>query len=101
VARTGIRRYQKSDNLLIPKRTFQRVVQGIAQEYKTDLRFQSTAILVLHEASECYLVDLLVDAKICAEYSNRSMVMSRDITLALRIRGEGEAGAQRTPRLRP
>jgi histone H3 len=32
------------------------VLRRLAQEYKTDLRFQSTAILALQEASEAYLV---------------------------------------------
>lgn len=51
-----IRRYQKSTELLIRKLPFQRLVREIAQDFKTDLRFQSTAILALQEASEAYLV---------------------------------------------
>uniref|UniRef100_A0A8C5X5L4 Core Histone H2A/H2B/H3 domain-containing protein n=1 Tax=Malurus cyaneus samueli TaxID=2593467 RepID=A0A8C5X5L4_9PASS len=37
---TGIRRYQKSTELLIRKLPFQRLVREIAQDFKTDLRFQ-------------------------------------------------------------
>lgn len=44
VALREIRRYQKSTELLIRKLPFQRLVRGIAQEIKTDLRFQSAAI---------------------------------------------------------
>ncbi len=51
-----IRRYQKSTELLIRKLPFQRLVREIAQDFKTDLRFQSTAILALQEAAEAYLV---------------------------------------------
>merc|ERR1712008_444878 len=36
-----IRRYQKSTELLIRKLPFQRLVREIAQDFKTDLRFQS------------------------------------------------------------
>ena len=42
VALREIRRYQKSTELLIRKLPFQRLVRELAQEYKTDLRFQST-----------------------------------------------------------
>ena len=46
-----IRKYQKSTDLLIRKLPFQRLVREIAQDYKTDLRFQSSAVLALQEAS--------------------------------------------------
>ena len=55
VALREIRKYQKSTELLIRKLPFQRLVGEIAQDFKTDLRFQSTAILALQEASEAYL----------------------------------------------
>ena len=47
VALREIRRYQKSTELLIRKLPFQRLVREIAQEYKSDLRFQSQAVLAL------------------------------------------------------
>jgi len=37
---------------------FQRLVREIAQDFKTDLRFQSSAIGALQEAVEAYLVSL-------------------------------------------
>src|SRR6204780_4773345 len=43
VALREIRRYQKSTDLLIRKLPFQRLVREIAQDFKTDLRFQSAA----------------------------------------------------------
>ena len=52
VALREIRKYQKSTELLIRKLPFQRLVREIAQDFKTDLRFQSSAILALQEASE-------------------------------------------------
>ncbi|KAK6058509.1 core histone H2A/H2B/H3/H4 [Cooperia oncophora] len=54
-----IRRYQKSTELLIRKLPFQRLVREIAQDFKTDLRFQSSAVMALQEASEAYLVGLI------------------------------------------
>ena len=44
VALREIRKYQKSTELLIRKLPFQRLVREIAQDFKTDLRFQSAAI---------------------------------------------------------
>ena len=61
VALREIRRYQKSTELLIRKLPFQRLVREIAQDFKTDLRFQSSAVLALQEASEAYLVGLFED----------------------------------------
>src|SRR5258708_5297185 len=58
VALREIRRYQKSTELLIRKLPFQRLVREVAQDYKTDLRFQSSAVMALQEASEAYLVGL-------------------------------------------
>ena len=51
VALREIRRYQKCTELLIRKLPFQRLVREIAQDFKTDLRFQSSAVMALQEAS--------------------------------------------------
>lgn len=88
VALREIRRYQKSTDLLIRKLPFQRLVREIAQEFKTDLRFQSAAVLALQEAAEAYLVGLFEDSNLCAIHAKRVTVMPRDIQLARRIRGE-------------
>jgi histone H3/H4 len=70
-ARSEIRKYQKSTELLIRKLPFQRLVREIAQDFKTDLRFQSSAILALQEASEAYLVGLFEDTNLCAIHAKR------------------------------
>ena len=88
VALREIRRYQKSTDLLIRKLPFQRLVREIAQDFKNDLRFQSTAILALQEASEAYLVSLFEDTNLCAIHAKRVTIMPKDIQLARRIRGE-------------
>ena len=36
-------------------------------DFKNDLRFQSTAILALQEASEAYLVSLFEDTNLCGK----------------------------------
>ena len=115
VALREIRRYQKSTELLIRKLPFQRLVREIAQDFKTDLRFQSAAIgalqvrapfcksrhayigrnwrftdsfRILQEASEAYLVGLFEDTNLCAIHAKRVTIMPKDIQLARRIRGE-------------
>merc|ERR1711955_85682 len=79
VALREIRRYQKST---------ERLIREIAQDFKTDLRFQSAAIGALQEASEAYLVGLFEDTNLCAIHAKRVTIMPKDIQLARRIRGE-------------
>ncbi|KAL4242099.1 histone H3 [Abortiporus biennis] len=95
VALREIRKYQKSTDLLIRKLPFARVVREIALDMMTDmvdygetgLRWQSSAILALQEATEAYLVHLFEDANLCAIHAKRVTLMQRDIQLARRIRG--------------
>jgi len=95
VALREIRKYQKSTDLLIQKLPFSRVVREIALDMMTDmndyedagLRWQSSAILALQEATEAYLVHLFEDANLCAIHAKRVTIMQRDIQLARRIRG--------------
>jgi histone H3 len=88
VALREIRKYQKSTELLVRKLPFQRLVREIAQEFKTDLRFQSSAVLALQEATESYMVGLFEDTNLCAIHAKRVTIMPKDIQLARRIRGE-------------
>ena len=107
VALREIRRYQKSTELLIRKLPFQRLVREIAQDFKSDLRFQSSAIGALQESVEAYLVSLFEDTNLCAIHAKRvtiresssvlprhrillmhGSVESKDIQLARRLRGE-------------
>ena len=88
VALREIRRYQKSTELLIRKLPFQCLVREIAQDFKTELRFQLAAIMALQEASEAYLVGLFKDSNLCAIHAKRVTIMPKDIQLARRICGE-------------
>ena len=88
VALREIKRYQKSTDLLIRKLPFQRLVRELAQEYRKDLRFQSSAIFALQEATEAFVTSLLEDSNLCAIHAKRVTIMNRDIHLARRIRGE-------------
>ena len=88
VALREIRKFQKSTDLLIRKLPFQRLVREIAQDYKTDLRFQSQAVLALQEAAEAFMVTLFEDTNLWAIHAKRVTIMPKDIHLARRIRGD-------------
>ena len=95
VALKQIRQYQKSTELLIRKLPFQRLVREIASDSEViksplcgKVRFQSAAIMALQEATEAYLVGLFEDSNLCAIHARRVTIMSKDIQLARRIRGE-------------
>ncbi|KAH8919776.1 histone-fold-containing protein [Atractiella rhizophila] len=90
-----IRRYQKSTDLLMRKLPFARLVREIAQDYTwtnddgetVGLRWQSSAVQALQEASEAFLVHLFEDTNLCAIHAKRVTIMQRDLQLARRIRG--------------
>ena len=88
VALREIRRYQKSTDLLIQKLPLQRLVREISQDFKSDVCFNATALLGLHESAEAYLVKLFEDTNLCAIHAKRVTIMPKDIQLARRIRGE-------------
>ena len=100
VALREIRRYQKSTDLLIAKLPFKRLVVELCNDYlqtrdtfglkhtMEEARFQSSAIMALHEAAEAYLVGLFEDINLCAFHAGRVTIQPKDMQLARRIRGE-------------
>ena len=90
-----IRKYQKSTELLIRKLPFQRLVREVAQKIDNTLRFQSTAILALQEASEAFLVTMFDKVNLCVIHGNRARnrvtIKPKDIVLWKRMMG-GEYG---------
>lgn len=88
VALREIRRYQKNTDLLIKKLPFQRLVREIAMDFKTEIKFQKSAVVALQEASEAYLVGLFEDTNLCAIHAKRVTIQPKDIQLARRLRNE-------------
>ena len=64
------------------------LVREIAQDFKTDLRFEANALIALQEAAEAYLVSLFEDTNLCGIHAKRVTIMPKDIQLARRICGE-------------
>ena len=85
VALREIRRYQKSFDLLLRKLPFQRVVREIAQDHKSELKFQGSSILAMQEAAEAMLVQRLEDTNYCAIHAKRVTIMPKDLQLVQRI----------------
>ena len=90
-----IRRYQQSTESLIQRTPFNKLIKEISQEYQicpdgpgtpsVQVRFQSTALAALQEATENFLIGLFEDINLLAVHAKRVTVMPRDIHLALRI----------------
>ena len=85
VALREIRKYQKSTELLIRKLPFRRLVREIAQEFKTDLRFNVGAMNALQEAAEDFLVGVFEFSNLCAIHAKRVTIQPKDMQLARRI----------------
>lgn len=83
-----IQRCRKNTRILLHKLPFQRLVCQIAQQFKNNIRFQTSTIAALQEACEAYLVALLQHTNLCAIHAKRVTIAPKDIQLARRIRGE-------------
>lgn len=92
VALREIRRYQKSTDLMIRKKPFERLVREVTFDLYPPShhgwRFQASAVLALQTASEDYLTGLFEDANLCAIHAKRVTILPCDIQLSRRIRGE-------------
>ena len=64
------------------------LVREIAQDFKTGLQFEANALIALQEVAEAYLLSLFEDTNLCGIHAKRVTIMSKDIQLARRIRGE-------------
>ena len=82
-ALSQIKKMQKSTNLLIPKKSFGRLVREIAQELGDDLRFQEDAILALQEAAEAYLIEVFKRANTNAIHAHRLGINASDWKMAM------------------
>ncbi|CAD27017.1 HISTONE H3 [Encephalitozoon cuniculi GB-M1] len=80
-----IRKYQKSTDLLIRKRPFQRMVRDLCKG-REGVRFQASAIVAFQEAVENFLTSLMEDAYRCVLHAKRVTLMPKDICLVYKIK---------------
>ena len=78
----------KSTELLCRKLPVSRLIREITQDFKLELRFQSSTIATIHEVMEDYMVKLFEDTVLCCIHAKRVTIMPKDMQLARRIRGE-------------
>lgn len=90
VALREIRKYQRTVDPLIRRLPFQRLVREISQKLFPEdaYRFQSAALGAVQEAAESYLTGLFEDTNLCAIHAKRVTIMTQDMRLAARIRGQ-------------
>ena len=88
VALRQISKYQRSVDTIIPKVSFQGMVREISRGIKSDIRFQSTALLALQEAAEAYAVAVFERTQKCAVHAKRKTIMPRDVHLQRILAGE-------------
>ena len=81
-------RYFQRHTHLIRRLPFQRLVREVADSFKTELRWSSSALMALQEACEACLVRLFEDSNLYAIHAKRVTIMPKDIQLACCIRGE-------------
>ena len=80
---------EMKDRLEISKKAFTKLVSDITETLfpEEGYRFSLRGISALHVASEDYLVGLFEDSYLCALHAKRVTLMKKDMTLALRLRG--------------
>jgi histone H3/H4 len=93
VALRDIRKYQKSQKLLMARLPFGRLVRKVAQEYANEnhlnmpkIQFQYNALVGLQEATEDFAVKLFEAANTTALHANRITVQTKDLKLAQKLR---------------
>ena len=80
-----IRWHQKLVELLIHKLPFQRLIRGIAQNFKMDLQFRANAIMAIQEATDTYFITLFDDTNLAAIHAKKVTILQKDIQIVTRI----------------
>lgn len=81
IAIREIRAYQKSTNLLLPRLPFERLIREIAQNIRSDIRFQSGAVLAIQEATEAHIIAVFEDTLWCAHHAKRSTILAKGLMI--------------------
>jgi histone H4 len=78
-----------SGDFELPKLPFQMLVREVAQDFKTDLRFEGAALAMIQRLAECHIIRLYGAADLCAQHGssgkNAVTVQPRDIQLSRRV----------------
>ncbi|KIL65571.1 hypothetical protein M378DRAFT_76708, partial [Amanita muscaria Koide BX008] len=77
----------RSPALLLRKPEFQRLVRDIAQDLKADCSVGTSAIAVLQDAVETYLLRVLHCATLTAVHARRDVILPKDVAIMNRLLG--------------
>ena len=80
-----IREYQKTGGLLVPKQPMLRFVKEIIHQFRADFRIQESALNVLREATEVFLVAFFENSNLCAIHGKRVTILQKDMELVKRL----------------
>ncbi|KAL4181388.1 hypothetical protein AMTRI_Chr12g270940 [Amborella trichopoda] len=75
----GVKKPHRYHSGTMALREIHKLIHEIARDFKTDLHFQSHAVLALQEAAEAYLVGLFEDTNRCSIHAKRVTIMPKDI----------------------
>ena len=64
---------------------FVRLVKEIGQDFKSDLHWQTLAVMALRDAAEMYLIGYFDDANMVAIHAKRVTIMVKDMLLVGRL----------------
>ena len=86
VALREIRYYQRTTSLLIHRLPFQRLVREIAARCGAgEVKFHSSTLLALQEATESYIIEMLEFANLAAIHARRVTIQPKDMHLVQRL----------------
>ena len=87
---TQIRAYEAATALLVRPLAMMRVIRRLTRHLfpHQDYKFQTAAVLAVHEAAERYIVELFQQAAFMMRHSHRTILLPKDIWQVRRIRGE-------------
>ena|SRR3990167_1058790 len=83
-----IKMYQRSTNLLLPKAALLRVIRDMTAKIFPEARYSDAAVNAIQNCVESHMIGLFEDTNLCAIHAGRATIMTKDMRLARRIRGE-------------
>ena len=81
-----IRNAQAALDLAIPRAPLMKVIRDIALRVKGQFRWQTRAIICLHEALEDFLIYYLNHINTCVTHAKRVTLMDKDMVVVSRVR---------------
>lgn len=82
-----MRKKSHENKMNIARAAFDRLAREVAQGIKSDSRFEKTALSLIQNLAEAYLMDFMEDAHHASLHANRTTLWAEDLQLARVFRG--------------